>query len=485
MPSHVDLPQDVWTLVLQHVPLTHRLSSCALVCQDFKAAAVAATERIETYLFEQPAVDNFVAYLQQHGRHLTSLVLTVEGIGNPDNYSWPQLEQLPCQQLQELHVVTVDFGWGPDEERPSVLDNATAITHLELQESNFYLSTLSVLSSLQHLSLIDSSSLFDSKDKKGKSSAFAFSSLQQLTYLGLSELRLQQPTDVGLSGQNLDGGLCHISSITGLHTLRVMDCPELTSAVPGLSLPPSLQHLELCYTHTHHVCEPSVLAAATQLTCLILDGGHVEDEDEGGVSDGACLLEVLSKLQHLDTLRLYGVDIDWPPASSAYQALVASSSKLRVLQIECGLPDGACAHMFPSAPSHVVLPLLEVLGVSCIPPGAVAGVVRCCPALQQLTLWAEAPGCAHLAALSQLSALTRLAVFLEPEDDGGNGASTALSIQGLAGLSSLQDLIVCLRTEGDASCKDMLPLTALRQLTKLVGFGSYNLETQVGANCSC
>lgn len=137
MPSHVGLPQDVWTLVLQHVPLTHRLRSCALVCQEFKAAAVAATQRIETSLCKQPAVDNFVAYLQQHGRHLTSLVCTVDGIGGTGS-KWPklrlpcqhlQLPQLPCQHLQQLRLASLDFGLGPDEDCPSVLDTSTAITH--------------------------------------------------------------------------------------------------------------------------------------------------------------------------------------------------------------------------------------------------------------------------------------------------------------------------------------------------------------------
>jgi len=471
MSTHVDLPEDIWKLVLQHVPMSQRLSSCALVCQKFKAAAVAATDCIEATLFEQPAVDNLTTYLQQHGRHLTRLILNGECTDDDSDLNWPKLEHLPCQRLQELHLVSLDFRWGPDEDRPSVLDNATAITRLEIQDSNFYLPAVSVLSDLQHLSLIDCSCQFEGRIS---SSAFAFYRLQQLTYLGLSGLRLRQ---------NLDASLCHISSITGLHTLHIKDCSELMSVTPGLSLPPSLQHLELYYTQ-YGVFEPSVLAAATQLTHLDLQ----TDEDMGGVRDGACVLEVLSKLQHLDYLNFSPLECNLPPPSPAYQAWVASSSKLRVLHVgSCDLPDGALAHIFPSAPSLVVLPRLEELYVYQIPPGAMAGVMRCCPALQRLALGGELPGCTHLAALSQLSALTRLEVTLEADDDSRDGASTAATIQSLAGLTRLQEFSATVPIgEGGRVTRrhDLLPLTALRQLTKLEGFFCglrYNLETQVGA----
>jgi len=151
MPTHVDLPEDIWQLVLKHVPLKHRLSSCALVCQKFKAAAVAATDSIEATLIEQHAVDRFVTYLQQHGRHLTSLILTGDC---SDESNWPELEQLPCQHLQELHLISLDLGWGPDGDGLGEgLDvrNATAITRLEMHDTNIYLPALSMLPSLQHL----------------------------------------------------------------------------------------------------------------------------------------------------------------------------------------------------------------------------------------------------------------------------------------------------------------------------------------------
>lgn len=269
------------------------------------------------------------------------------------------------------------------------------------------------------------------------------------------------------------------------NTLHFVCCCDVTSATPGLSFPPSLQHFEL----GGDVFEPSVLAATTHLTELNLGrfGFHqFIVDDEGDVSGGARLLGFLSQLQHLDCLRLSHAQCNWPPASPAYQALVTSSSTLRVLLIDFhGLPDSVFAHVFPSAPSHLVLPRLEDLCVVGIPPGAVAGVVGCCPVLQKLSLGMAAPGCAHLAALSQLSALTCLELLLKAEDDGGEGVSSAVPIQSVAGLTRLQELSVQLTARGqgyqDLLPLSVLPLTALQQLTSLRCESLCELETQVGA----
>jgi len=72
-----ELPVDLWKLVLQHVPLKQRLAACALVCHKLHAAAIAATDSIQTSLIYQRKVDVFVEYLQRQGSHLTSI--TVNG----------------------------------------------------------------------------------------------------------------------------------------------------------------------------------------------------------------------------------------------------------------------------------------------------------------------------------------------------------------------------------------------------------------------
>lgn len=69
------LPEELWKLVLQHVPLQQRLVSCALVCHKLHSAAVAATECIEATLSTQRRLDSFTTYLQQHGRHITGIMV--------------------------------------------------------------------------------------------------------------------------------------------------------------------------------------------------------------------------------------------------------------------------------------------------------------------------------------------------------------------------------------------------------------------------
>lgn len=183
------------------------------------------------------------------------------------------------------------------------------------------------------------------------------------------------------------------------------------------------------------------------------------------MSGGACLLEVLAKLQHLDFLSLFEAETRWPAApSSAYQGLVASSSKLRFLYVSnCGLPAAAPAFMFPAASPHdVLLTRLEELSMSDMPGNTVADMVKCCPALRQL--WFNVDGGAHLAALSGLSALILLELNLHPEDDGG---SYAVSIQCLSGLTQLHRLGLELPYIPGTGHQSLLPLTALQQLTRL------------------
>jgi len=73
MMAPADLPVDIWQRVLQYVPLQQRLGSCALVCSKLHAAAVAATDSIDTSSFKHVDHDSFLAYLQHHGSQLTSI----------------------------------------------------------------------------------------------------------------------------------------------------------------------------------------------------------------------------------------------------------------------------------------------------------------------------------------------------------------------------------------------------------------------------
>jgi len=476
-----DLPIEVWKLIMHEIPLRQRLSSCALVCQKFSAAAAAATYSIEATLFEQPASESFVMYIQQHGSHLTSMMLTGYGATRG-----PVLEQLPCQHLRELNLTALQLKLGPDQDHRGVLDATTALTRLQLQEVRLVprdcAASLSVPPNLQHLSVETLCSL--SADLAVADSAFEWANLQHLTHLKLTGVR------VGADS------LRHISGMANLQVLVVSDSSCCMLSGGRFCLPPALQRFDYS-----GALGPSILAAATRLTRLRLDNASFQGE--GGANGGTCFLRALPKLQQLDYLALCTVDTNWPPPSPAYQALVTCSSKLRVLIIEdCQLPNEAFAHVLPSAPSKkLMLPRLEILKLHGVflDGATYANFISCCPSLRQLGIDAEWRS--HLAALSQLSALTylELLMYLEDDFDDDDDSSDILpseAMQGVAELSQLRHIYFDIK-----SCPryaNPLPLTALRQLTALGWFYKeeffqqdfdyerplalpMNLKTQVGA----
>lgn len=81
--TSVELPWPVLTRILQLVALQQRLSSCALVCKSWAAAAVAATSSISFSTPKSWGQDSskagFRKWLQQHGQVVHSLELTLTG----------------------------------------------------------------------------------------------------------------------------------------------------------------------------------------------------------------------------------------------------------------------------------------------------------------------------------------------------------------------------------------------------------------------
>lgn len=112
-PDGQELPAAVLVEVLQHVPLSERLSSCALVCRAWAAASAAATVELEIDL--APAqFPSFQSFVRQHSMQLLALKVSL-----PDERPWgkdpfnrtdcrlgpkphSRLLQLPCEQLQQL-----------------------------------------------------------------------------------------------------------------------------------------------------------------------------------------------------------------------------------------------------------------------------------------------------------------------------------------------------------------------------------------------
>jgi len=457
-----DLPGDLWKKVLQHVPLKQRLTSCALVCHKLHAASTTATDSIQASLSGQLSMDIFLEYLQQYGSQLTSISLYadkhVEG--------WLMVQQqLPsCQHLQQLSLKGFDVQLSPAEGLPGALDSLTGLTRLELRDCGFNsgrsggAAALSVLVNLQHLCF---------KRKQNTLRLYSVSDLvwpclQQLTHLELAYVKLE--------GEDLRG----VSRLTQLKVLH-LNAPRcwLDSTAPNtFPFPASLQHL--CFTGDFG---PGALEGALQLTGLELYGGSyrvnaaADDSDDFYDSDdevydegGRYLLGVLPKLQHLSTLKVCGLQIDWPPSSPDYTALVPSI--LRSLTLGADLFEGAWAHVFSTSPPRALqLTKLELPGVfifkPSMDPGNIRAMVSCCPLLQELLLKVQAGP--HLTSLTQLSALTRLELVVASDSD----ADITVATQCLSGLTSLLHLELYPRKHDRITDEALLPLTALRQLTRL------------------
>lgn len=236
-----ELPVDLWKLVLQHVPLQQRLGACALVCHKFHAAAVAATDSIQTRLLYQHKVNRFVGYLQQHGSHLTSIIVNER----QETDDWLVMKQFPsCQHLQQLSLSGFELQLSPSGGLPDALDSLTGLTRLELRDCNFNSyrvnpsrrgggGALSVLVNLRHLCLEH-----DAESDDYPIPDLQLASLQHLTHLELSYVELE--------GEDLR----HVSSLTKLRVLHIY-----SPMCRGLYLLGALEKLH----HLHTLCLSEVI----------------------------------------------------------------------------------------------------------------------------------------------------------------------------------------------------------------------------------
>jgi len=499
-----ELPEELWKLVLRDVPLSDRFGSCAVVCQRLHAAAVAATDTIVTARpLKQPAVESFVAYLEQHGKHVTGITAGGApparakptyyplqlGFQQPESTAGPPvvLEQLPsCQDLQDLCLKDFNLQLRPDGCHSGLLDNATGLTRLELtgcksrsEESHIGDFTgLSVLVNLKDLRIadIEPNHHYFGPDTPCPFTCPGLSVMKHLTHLKLSRVRVQS------------ADLRHVSCMSNLSVLYVSGsgCLRHDGAHPFV-LPESLRGV---YAGGFFL-EPCVLAAATLLTRLELFDVRIEgqgdvyhnrhyydsdseDENERPLSGGASLLEMLSKLQHLDALSLSYLQAVWPPISPAYKALVASSKLQELRWHMCGLPTGVFAQLFSSESScNMGFSTLKALrarhydkvnekgdNFAALDTPGVDKLVGCCPALQLLEC--EVFSGVDLTLLSRLTALTQLSLGLTGDDRD----DMLMSVHSLAALTGLRHLSVELDNNCSLyGCRSLQPLTALRQLT--------------------
>jgi hypothetical protein len=452
------LPDEVLKLVMQHVPVKDRLTSCCLVNSRLHAAAVAATQELQLYFGDiahplgripHQHEDCVLNWLSSYGQHLTSLDM--------GSLSQP-LQQLPCPDLLELKLSNCNVQLGPAADGQSgVLPGCTKLTKLDLyckfaDNPGGVLGGLSSLEHLQHLHLWPNGSSWPCTP-----SSAALPCLKHLTYL-----------DTYCSWMS-DENICQLSTLTNLQEAHldfaIVDFPVGLVMFDDLSFPASLTKLVLC-----SMVEPDMLLAAPaalkHLELLSLVDGPAEGADS--------VLDCLPQLHHLTALCIEPVGgLEWPPAGPAYSALTASSSLAALVLRSTNIPGCAWPHVFPTA--HQLLCLTSLLvdeeqewgassEVSAWGAAGVSSLIACCPNLCEVEFTLQHG--LHISELHKLTALTSMEVRFS----SGIASAFQQSLKGLAAVTQLQELSAYLDNP-DLQVSSLLPLTSLTALTNL---GCYN-----------
>jgi hypothetical protein len=128
MPCLSSLPDEVLKLVMRHVPLSYRLTSCCLVSKRLHAVAVAATDCLDLQHLTHPRAESALDWILQNGQQLTRLSFT--------NLRQPlHAHQLPCPNLLELVLgrgCSVQLGPAADG-YAGVIQGCTKLTRLEVR----------------------------------------------------------------------------------------------------------------------------------------------------------------------------------------------------------------------------------------------------------------------------------------------------------------------------------------------------------------
>jgi hypothetical protein len=248
MSGLVSMPDEVLTIVMQHVPLKDRLTSCCLVNKRLHAASVAATQEIvvggywdtstadKVIVSGMPSAHSFQQWLHHYGQQLTNLELL--------HFCQP-LQQLPCPNLLELTLMSCSVQLGPSAAGfPGVIQSCTKLTEVVMQcdiidapmgAAVDIFSTLVHLEGL-HINLTDPN-VFGL-------SCGSLPLLTRLTSLTAHNLAAENLAQLGLLTNLLDLGLMGYS-ISGIGP----------SSVPGLVLPASITLLDLRIT-----MQPAILS---------------------------------------------------------------------------------------------------------------------------------------------------------------------------------------------------------------------------------
>ena len=446
------LPDGVLKLVMHHVPVKDRLTSCCLVNSRMHVAAVAVEQltlgdwRNVSAEVQAEYQDCALMWLQNYSQHLTRLSF--------NNLPKP-LQQLPCPNLLDLQLSSCSVELGPAAGgQPGVVQGSCKLTRLELLDCNItalsagVVDGLASLEHLQHLTVRHTSHFLARDDVEGLSQA-TLPSLTELTYLWVENLSRENLTQLG--------GLTNLQELH-LRALEHYDDPSVgPSSVPGLVLPASLSKLEL-----HSEVEVGLLSLIP--AGLKVLGVHCSYE---GPTDGPMsLLSCMARLQDLTEVELFVYQ--WPPAGPAYSALTASSSLVSLVLSHDAMPEGVWPHVFPA--SRTMLQLTE-LGfryprediVPC-PWGAadLTRLIACCPNLLKVADITLQYG-PHVSELHKLTSLTNLGMYYDVVSDI---AAVEDSMKGLAAVTQLKALDLEMVNQR-MRVAPFLPLTSLTSLTAL------------------
>lgn len=366
------LALDLVSQILQHVPQGHRLTSCAIVCQAFAAAATAATTSIKKEGFAGKMLCHTQKYLQHHGKQLKLLKL------NPFQSGISQLQrpselQLPCAELQQLSCLQLS---NLQLQLPDAQDPSTTSSTLLSNPSNSSQTPAHLMPKLQELKL--------ECCWMSPSTALQLSQLTALTRLKLWDI-------------SQEGNMCHLSHDTvkrilqpmaKLQRLKLLHVGDTKTADIVTSIPSSVTALSLCadyWLEPALPCSPQltqlqklkladasgfspvVLASMPQLLLLQLQNCTLvpsRSAAAGGLSGAAEFLAAVRELHQLQHLSVHNSDDNEVPFEDVQaidcSALTTSNhlTHLEVFSAGQPLPETAIQHMFPAGR---VLPQLQHL----------------------------------------------------------------------------------------------------------------------------
>lgn len=474
----LQLPVEVVTAILQHVPLHERFNSCALVCKQWADATAAAPATslslvLDTTEVLQQAWETHAVCLSPQ---LTQLHLSATA---GDWHTLDLSSTLPCTRLRSLTLSNVRVAakglvvllqaatcltqlclqqgsvhGGPKEHHLTVLANLpNRLQHLVLDMyGRFYALPLpdglvvQLPPHLTHLHLSAGWEGYYTRPLWSQATAQHISTLTKLKHLAVhtdsDEVLIAAPS-----------GLLQLSWLT--HLEMAGRSHVLGSSIPRLAALPALQRLVLQALRRAAHLDSEVFVGLTQLQHMQLKNVHVDE----------ALLARVQQQQHLTALYL---ELPWhnPPSAAAapkpaaFSALTSSSRLQQLCLHGAALPSAAWQHIFAAGQQLQQLTYLSIgtHNVHSLTLDGWQAMVQACPALQQLCLVMAAAGLdpadLHLPQLLPLSCLTSLR--LERSNDA--------VLPQLLQLTRLRDLSLPGSSFNDFH---VMQLTALQRLTAL------------------